>query len=114
MVDMVEAPEQEIILFIYPKEIEDFFSDKHIKISTLPSDIDTKFATDYFIMEIGSAQQYHDYLKQEISFWRENDPRNKLSIFSRISSLNTALSQFENAVEHCKSNHQNRLTNGNL
>lgn len=108
---IVNAPEQENVLSDYHEEIEKYFSNKQIKIPTLPSDLKTDIANDYFAYEIGSASQYYEYLQKQIDFWKENDPQNKLSIFSHISSLTTALSEFNDAIRYSKTDNPNNMVN---
>lgn len=111
MTDFIVMDQQEEVLANYHEEIESFFLKKQIKISTLPSDLKPEIANDYFVIEIGSAQQYYDFLQQEIAFWKDNDPQNKLATFSNIGHLNSALSNFNEAVRWSKSAVSNNLTN---
>lgn len=112
MVNFVEPTKQEAISN-YHETIENFFLNKHLKISVLPTDLKSEIAIDYFTIEIGTARQYYNYLQQEIAFWKENDPQNKLAAFSNIATLNSALSNFDEAVRQSKSNNQNKITNMN-
>ena len=107
----VELSRQDDLISDYHEEIEKFFKNKRIKISTLPNDLDQEFSLDYSPIEIGSAQQYRNYLWQQIAFWEKNDPNNNLDIFSHVSSLRLALSAFDNAVKHSKNNNPGSLTN---
>ena len=111
MTSLIEAPKQQIIFSDYHEEIEKIFSNRKLKIPTIPSDLSEDIVIDYCIIEISCARQYYDYLSQEIAFWKNNDPQNKLNTFSRLSSLNSALSSFNDAIKHSKTNNQNTLTN---
>lgn len=111
MTDFIVMDQQEKVFTNYHEEIENFFIKKQIKISVLPTDLKPEIAIDYFTLEVGSARQYYDYLQQEISFWKENDPQNKLAAFSNINYLNSALSNFNDAVKWSKSNVSNSLSN---
>ena len=68
--------EQKELFSRYPKEMDEYFVNKKVVLKTIP----TEFLQD--LVEVGeiqisSAEQYYDFLTDEIAFWSENDKKNQ-------------------------------------
>lgn len=81
----------------YPEAMDRFFSEKKVIIKVLPQDFLKNVETRISDINVTSAKQYFDYLDAEIKFWKENDPSNKLTEFSHLNNLESAMKYFKQA-----------------
>lgn len=110
----VVLEEQKELFSKYPKEMDDYFINKQIVLKIIP----TEFLQDLVEVteiQISSAEQYYDLLTEEITFWSENDKKNKLSTIHYKERLVSAKNYFDTAVKQYetknKSQGDNYLTN---
>lgn len=87
----------------YPEVIDNYFIKNAIIVKTFPKEFLSVSEPEYPDFQVTSAQQFLDYLTQEIEFWTDNDPEGKLKDFSRITTLNNAKSYFESALSNISS-----------
>lgn len=86
----------------YPEKMDAYFTKNITTIRVLPDNIDPCIEKLTSNFQITSASQYIGYLQNELSFWKEHDPNNKLSDFVKRSSLTNAISNFETAHKQYK------------
>lgn len=87
----------------FPIGMDSFFERNTVIIKTLPDgyipDIELAFPN----FRVTSAAQYKEYLDQELEFWSSNDPKKVLADYSKVSSISSAISNFNNALSSYKS-----------
>lgn len=84
----------------YPKKMDDYFQKNTITIRIVPDSLDPSIEKVVTNFQITSATQYANYLQEELKFWKENDPKEKLKDFVKKQALYNALSNFETAHTH--------------
>lgn len=62
----------------FPSEIENFFLGKEFEIKLYPQEIYSDQEYGSVTLVITSASQYYNYLNEELEFWQQNDPSNRL------------------------------------
>lgn len=85
----------------FPEKMDEYFQKNAVIIRTMPDGLDTsveKLTEDF---QVASASQYIDYLRGELEFWRESDPKEKLKEFVKMGSIANAISNFETAHRQC-------------
>lgn len=102
--------EQNELFSRYPKEMDEYFVNKKIVLKTIP----TEFLQD--LVEVGeiqisSAEQYYDFLTDEITFWSENDKKNRLSTTHYKERLVSAKNYFDNAIKQYESKNKSQGDN---
>ena len=104
MTSSIELMEQNVIFSKYPQSMNEYFEKTVVTIKTIPVEFSNVNEIEFPEIHITTADQYIDYLDQEILFWQKNDPNNILSIISKNSLLSTAKTQFNTALNYYKSN----------
>lgn len=84
----------------FPEEIQNFFLKQEIVIDMYPKDIISDQETGITFFKVTSADQYYDYLSNEINFWKQNDPNKKLESIVRMSRFQNARQYFDNALSY--------------
>ena len=87
----------------YPEKMDNYFTSNITTIRVLPDNLDPSIEKITSNFQITSASQYIHYLQNELAFWKEHDPNNKLSDFVKRSSLTNAVSHFETALQQYRS-----------
>ena len=106
----VVLEEQTELFSKYPKEMDDYFINKKIVLKTIP----TEFLQDLVEVreiQMSSAEQYYDFLTEEINFWNENDKKNKLSTTHYKERLVSAKSYFDTAIKQYESKNKSQGDN---
>lgn len=91
----------------YPANADSFFTKRTVTISRLPNTIEKDIEKKETTFQVTSAQQYITYINEEIAFWEEHDPENKLNEFSQLSKLRQAKSYFDQAIRYYTSSSSN-------
>lgn len=99
--------EQKELFSRYPKEMDEYFVNKKVVLKTIP----TEFLQD--LVEVGeiqisSAEQYYDFLTDEIAFWSENDKKNRLSTTHYKERLVSAKGYFDTAIKQYEGNNKSQ------
>lgn len=84
----------------FSEHIEKFFLEKEIIINLYPTDIVSEQETEITFFKVTSAEQYFDYLDDEITFWIQNDPNKKLEDIAHHSRFQNAKKLFSNALSY--------------
>ena len=84
----------------FPEEIQNFFLKQEIVIDMYPKDIISDQETGITFFKVTSADQYYDYLSNEINFWKQNDPNKKLESIVCMSRFQKARQYFDNALSY--------------
>ena len=84
----------------FSEHIENFFLEKEIIINLYPTDIVSEQETEITFFKVTSAEQYFDYLDDEITFWIQNDPNKKLEDIAHHSRFQNAKKLFSNALSY--------------
>lgn len=95
----------------YPSGADNYFLQKEISFSKLPQSIRHDLESTSTLLRFTSANQYADYLQEEISFWDEHDPDKKLIDYTHINFLKNARNEFLQAIDSYKS-YPNSSNNG--
>lgn len=98
---LLEKQQENFIRF--PEKIQAYFLDKEIVIYIYPTDIINEQENNPTFFKVTSADQFYDYLDNEIDFWDKNDSGNKLESIVRQSRFKTAKNHFNNAVTYVNS-----------
>ena len=93
-----------ISIIEYPQAMDEYFSKNSKKVKTFPDEYGALREEEFPDIIISSTSQYIDFLNSEIEFWTQNDPKNLLSSFSKISTLKSAKMSFESAERYYQSN----------
>lgn len=88
----------------YPQAMDEYFSKNSKKVKTFPDEYGSLREEEFPDIILSSASQYIGFLNLEIEFWTQNDPKNVLTSFSKISTLKSAKTGFENAEKYYRSN----------
>lgn len=81
----------------YPEKMDTYFARNITTIRVLPDNLDPSVEKIASNFQITSASQYIGYLHNELAFWKEHDPNNKLSDFVKRNLITNAISNFETA-----------------
>ena len=84
----------------FPSEIENFFLGKEFEIKLYPQEIYSDQEYGSVTLVITSASQYYNYLNEELEFWQQNDPSNRLETIVYQNRFKNAKSQFDNALNY--------------
>lgn len=97
--------EQERKVFTdFPQIVDEFFQKTIVNIDVIPTELIQSLDMRCVDFNITSAQQYIDFLNQEIEFWESNDAHKIFESFSNIDALHNALRSFNNAVTNARNN----------
>ena len=88
----------------YPEKVDEYFRVNEVFIKKIPREIDCIQEIGNSQTRITSAYKYNEYLTTEISFWKENDPRNTMESVVNLTRLKNAKTYFDNAIRYYKSN----------
>ena len=103
MSNAVILDQQEESFTKFPQAMEEFFLNNEIIINLYPNDISSEQEVEATSLKITSATQYHDYLSDEITFWHEQDPNNKLGAVAYHGRFRDARRYFDNALSYINS-----------
>lgn len=106
----------------YPQLFSDYFANREIIIKVVPVDLDGDFEVTCQDFRVTSPDQFFDYLKTELEFWNEKDPKGKLNSIVQQNRLKTAIDSFKTAMNNPNSssvrsylqNSTNAIANGVL
>ncbi len=99
-----------ISIIEYPEAMDKYFTEKPKVIKTFPDEFEHLREAEFPNISISSVAQYVGLLDSEIEFWTLNDPKNVFASFTRISTLKSAKTNFENAEKYYRANN---IHNGN-
>ena len=111
MTPTITLPEKQNSISEYSEEMNNFFLKNTVMIKTFPSEFSDISELEFPNFQITSADQYIEYLENEIKFWQENDSKNELVSISKSNVLNVAKTHFVNAVNQSKSTNSNKIAN---
>ena len=94
----VVLEEQTELFSKYPKEMDDYFVNKKIALKIIPTEF-LQDSVEIREIQMSSAEQYYDFLTEEINFWSENDKKNKFSSIHYKQRLVSAKSHFDTALK---------------
>lgn len=106
----VVIEEQKELFSKYPKEMDEYFVNKKIILKTVPSEF-LQDLVDIGEIQVSSAEQYYDFLTDEIAFWSENDKKNRLSTIHYKERLVSAKNYFDNAIKQYESENKSQGDN---
>ena len=84
----------------FSEQMQDFFLKKEVVINLYPNDIVSEQESEATFFNVTSAEQYCDYLDDEIAFWIQNDPNKKLEDIAHHSRFQNAKKLFSNALSY--------------
>ena len=102
-VDTVALSPQEQTFSPYPVNMDSFFERNTVIIKVLPDGYIPSLELSCCNFQVTSAAQYKEYLDQELSFWTLNDSKKLLAEYTKVSSIDTAIKHFNNALTSYKS-----------
>lgn len=88
----------------FPEEMEKYFLGKDITVKIIPADFLPELRRRYKDVKITSAKQLANFIDEELSFWGEKDTKNIFSDITKITTLRSAKTSFENAAEQFRMN----------
>ena len=103
MASTVILDKQETSFVLFPKEVEEYFLKKEITIGLYPKEICSDQEPNSVCLRITSASQYDAFLNDEIKFWKENDPDQKLDSIVCAKKFQTAQNNFKRALDYLHS-----------
>lgn len=101
---VLEKPETEYAFSAFPQEMDDYFANNSIEIKIMPEEFLPSLEKRHKNIKITNAKQFSMLLDVEIAFWKEKDPDNKLSDFSKFNSLVFAKQRFDSSKNDFEKN----------
>ena len=100
MVALVKDVEQENKFSTYPEQVDKYFLDREFIVRTFPQEMSQVAEFEFPDIRITSAKQFVDFLNEEIAYWKENDPNNRLQPIVQYNKLSNAKHQFDTAINN--------------
>lgn len=97
MSNAIVEKEPQDVLSIYPEQMDKYFVTNITTIHVLPDNLDSSIEKLTADFQITCATQYIAYLQEELDFWKQHDPKDRLKDFVKKSALTNAISNFRSA-----------------
>lgn len=101
---VLERPETKTPFSPYPQAMDEYLAKNSVEIKIIPDEFEDGIEKRFKNIQITSVVKLAAFLDEEIAFWKEHDPKEKLKEFSKITSLNTAKGHFVSAEQQYKAN----------
>jgi len=101
---VVERTESKTPFSPYPRAMDEYLAKNNVELKIVPDEFAPELEKRFKNIKITNTKKLAVFLDEEIAFWKEHDPQDKLKDFSKISCLTTAKKHFYSSEQYFKSN----------
>lgn len=101
---LLERAENKSSFSSFPQAMDEYFTNNNVELQIIPEEFSPTLEKKRKNIKITSAKQLAFIINAEIDFWKNVDPKDKLSSFSKINSLCSAKQNFDSATTQYNSN----------